>query len=311
MNQGGQFRFGVLMHDWGTRQEWTDKARRIEAQGFGSLLVPDHLDGQFAAFPALTAAADATTAIRLGSIVFANDFRHPVLLAKDVATLDLLSGGRFELGLGAGWKRDEFERAGIPFDPAPVRLDRLEESVHVLKGLFADGPVSYAGRYYTVSGLDGSPKPTQRPHPPLLVGGGGKRILSIAARDADIVSIGVRTRPDGDHDWRSATEEAVATKVAWIREAAGDRFPGLELNVMIYGLAVTGDRRGAARRTADHRPGLTEDEVLDSPHFLIGSVDQIGDDLRRRRERHGISYVIVPEAFVDAVAPVVERLAGT
>jgi probable F420-dependent oxidoreductase len=311
MNQNRPFRFGVLMHNWGTRQEWIDKARRIEAQGFSTLLVPDHLDGQFGAIPALAAAAAATTTVRLGSIVFANDFRHPVLLAKDVATLDLLSDGRFELGLGAGWKRDEFERAGIPFDPAPVRLDRLEESLHVLKALFADGPVSYAGRYYTVSELDGGPKPIQRPRPPLLVGGGGERILSLAAREADIVSIGVRTRPDGNHDWRSATEEAVAAKLSWIREAAGDRFSGLELNVMIYGLAVTDDRRGAAGRTAEHRSGLTEDEVLDSPHFLIGSVDQIGDDLRRRRERYGISYVIVPEVFVDAVAPVVERLAGT
>src|SRR5262249_24471988 len=232
----------------------------------------------------------------------------PVVLAKDVATLDVLSDGRFELGLGAGWRRLDYEQAGIPYDATAVRLDRLEEAIGVLKALFATGPVDHVGRFYTVSDLDGTPKPVQQPHPPILVGGGGERVLSLAARVADIVSLAARARPDGP-DWSSVTAMATADQIDWIRQAAGDQFDRLELNVMVYALAVTDDRQAAARQTAA-RWGLSEEEVLASPHALIGTVGQIGEDLLRYRERYGISYLIVPGIFAEAFAPVVARLAG-
>lgn len=302
------FRFGVLVHRWGTRREWISKAQRIEALGYSTFLLPDHLEEQFAAIPAIATAA-ATTSLRVGSFVFSNDFRHPAMLAKDVATLDLLTDGRVEMGLGAGWRQREYEQADITYDPASVRLGRLEEALQILKELFADKPVTFSGRFYTVSDLDGAPKPVQRPRPPILVGGGGRRVLSVAAREADIVGLSVRTRPDGQ-DWSTASGEATARKLDWIRQAAGDRFDELELNAMVYAPIVTDDRPRAVRQTAA-RFELTEEDLLGSPHFLIGSVEQIEEDLRRQREQHGISYFVVPEVFYEAFAPVVARLAGT
>jgi probable F420-dependent oxidoreductase len=307
------FRFGVILYSSGAKQAWIDKARRIEGLGYSTFLLPDHLDQPYAAQPALAVAAAATTTLRLGTFVLANDFRHPVMLARDVATLDALSDGRVELGLGAGFRRGEYEQAGIPYDPAPVRMNRLAEALRVLTGFFADGAFTFAGDFYTVADLDGQPKPAQRPRPPILVGGGGKRILSLAAREADIVSLIPRARPEGrgqeSADWSTATEAVTYQKLEWIREAAGDRFARLELNVMVYALTVTDDRRAAARQAAG-RFQMTEEELLASPHALIGTAAQIGDDLRHRRERFGISYVVVPEVFADAFAPVVARLAG-
>ena len=252
--------------------------------------------------------------MRLGTFVLANDFRNPVLLARDVATLDVLSGGRFELGLGAGWRQGEYAQAGIPYDPARVRIDRLAEALQVLTGYFGAEPFAFAGEHYTVAELDGQPKPVQRPRPPFLVGGGGQRILSLAARQANIVSIIPRSLPEGSGqdsaDWTTATEAATRQKLAWIREAAADRFAALELNAMVYAVIVTDDRRAAAGQLAG-RFGLTEDEVLASPHILVGSSEQMVDDLRVRREMVGLSYITVPEYFMETFAPVVERLAGT
>ena len=308
------FRFGVLVHNPGTRSEWIAKARWIEDAGYSTLLLPDHLADLPAPFPALAVAAEATDQLRLGTLVVANDFRHPVLLAKDVATLDLLSGGRVELGIGAGWQRREYDQAGIPFDPAPTRIARLDEALRLLKSLFADGLTTFRGAHYTVTDLDGAPKPVQRPHPPLLVGGSGERILSLAAREADIVGVIPRPRPDGSGeqaaDWRTATEAATRQRLEWVHRAAGDRFAALELNVMVYAVVVTDDRRAAAQQLAG-RFGLSEEEVIASPYFLVGSVGQMLDDLRRRREELGISYVTVPEFFMEAFAPVAERLGGT
>lgn len=314
MNPVHPFRFGVMIHSGATRQALADTARRVEALGYSTFLLPDHLDQPFGALPALAVAAEATTQVRLGTLVLANDFRYPVVLAKDVATLDLLSGGRVELGLGAGWRQGEYAQAGIPYDAASVRISRLAESLQVLAGCFAEGPFAFAGEFYTVAELDGQPKPAQRPRPPFLVGGGGKRILSLAARQADIVSIIPRARPEGSGqdsaDWTTATEAATRQKLAWIREAAGDRFAALELNAMVYAVMASDDRRAAAGQLAG-RFGLTSDEVLASPHALVGSTEQMVEDLRSRREAFGISYITVPEYFMEAFAPVVERLAGT
>jgi probable F420-dependent oxidoreductase len=308
--KGRPFRFGVLIHNWGTGQEWFAKARHIEDLGYNTFLIPDHLNKQFGPIPALAAAAAVTTTLRIGTIVLANDFRHPVILARDAATLDLLSDGRLEFGLGAGWRPSDFEQTGIPFDRAPERFERLEEALQVIKGIFTEEPFSFAGRYYTVTELVGLPKPVQQPRPPILVGGGGKRILSLAAREADIVSLAARARPKDDaQDWESITDAATTDQIDWIRQAAGDRFNRLEINVMIYGLNVTDDGEAAVRQSAG-RFGLPEEEVRASPHVLIGSVDTISEDLRRSRERYGISYVIVPEIFAPAFAPVVARLSG-
>jgi probable F420-dependent oxidoreductase len=308
------FRFGVMVYSAGARQVVTEKARHVEELGFSTFLLPDHLDQPFGALPALAVAAAATTRLRLGTFVLANDFRHPVLLAKDIATLDLLSDGRFELGLGAGWRQREYEQAGIPYDSAPVRINRLEEALHVLTGLFSEGTFAFAGEFYTVAELDGQPKPAQRPHPPIVIGGGGQRILSLAAREADIVSIIPRARPEGtgqqSADWSTATEAATRQKLDWIRQAAGDRFTTLELNTMVYAVVIADDRPAGARQLAS-RFGLTEEEVIASPNILVGSIEQMVDDLRVRREEFGISYITVPEYFMDAFAPVAERLVGT
>jgi probable F420-dependent oxidoreductase len=306
-----QFRFGVMTHDWAWSgiEAWQEKARRLEAAGYSTFLAPDHLNEQFGAIPALTAAALATTTLRLGTLVLSNDFRHPVILAKDAATLDLLSGGRLELGLGAGWKRSEYEQAGIPFDAGPVRLQRLEESLQLLKALFGDAPATFRGAFYAVTDLNGEPKPAQRPHPPLLSGGGGKQALGVAARQADIVSLIPRSGPRGP-EWATATEAATEEKLAWVREAAGDRFPHLELCATIFALTITDDRRGALAPWTS-RFGLTDEEILASPNIVIGSEAEIGDQLLQRRERFGLSYFVVPEVFADAFAPVVKRLAGT
>jgi probable F420-dependent oxidoreductase len=309
------FRFGVRAANARSRDEWVAKAYRAEALGYATLVVLDHLGEQLAPLTALAAAAEATLTLRLGTFVLDNDFRHPVVLAKEAATLDLLSGGRFELGLGAGWERAEYERAGIPFDPPGVRVGRLAEAVRVLKGLFAEGPLTFAGRHYAIAGLDGQPKPLQRPHPPLLIGGGGRRILSLAAREADIVSFVPRALPDGTTDWADGTAASVAEKVAWVREAAGDLLSGAqdqapEINVYVRGVAITADRHGAAERLA-RQVGVGVDDVLDSPFALAGTVEQIAEELRARRERYGISYVVVRDQVMEAFAPVVARLAGT
>ena len=308
------FRFGVMVHSGSTREILTETAHRVEALGYSTLLLPDHLDQPFGALPALAVAAEATTHLRLGTLVLANDFHHPVLLAKDIATLDVLSGGRFELGLGAGWRQREYEQAGIPYDSAPVRINRLAEALHVLTGLFADATFAFTGEFYTVAGLDGQPKPAQQPHPPILVGGGGKRILSLAARATNIVSIIPRARPEGSGqqsaDWSTATEAATRQKLDWIREAAGDRFDALGLNAMVYAVMVADDRRAAASQLAG-RFDLTQEDVIASPNILVGSIEQMVDDLQVRREAFGISYITVPEYFMEALAPVVERLAGT
>jgi probable F420-dependent oxidoreductase len=314
MSPGHPFRFGVMVYSAGARQVVTEKARHVEELGFSTFLLPDHLDQPFGALPALAVAAAATTRLRLGTFVLANDFRHPVLLAKDIATLDLLSDGRFELGLGAGWRQREYEQAGIPYDSAPVRINRLAEALHVLTGLFSEGTFAFAGEFYTVAELDGQPKPAQRPHPPIVIGGGGQRILSLAAREADIVSIIPRARPEGtgqqSADWSTATEAATRQKLDWIRQAAGDRFTSLELNTMVYAVVIADDRPAGARQLAS-RFGLTEEEVIASPNILVGSIEQMVDDLRVRREEFGISYITVPEYFMDAFAPVAERLVGT
>lgn len=314
MSKPRPFRFGVSVHINKPREEWIGVARQVEALGYSTLLVPDHLGEHFSPIPALVAAADATSTLRVGSLVLDNDFRHPVMLAKEAATLDVLSGGRLELGLGAGWMKPEYERAGIPFEQASVRIGKMEETVQIIKGLFADGPVSFAGQYYNITGLEGFPKPIQRPYPLLHIGGGGQRLLSIAAREADIVGFIPRARADGKgQDLRDATPEALEQKITWVREAAGERFPALELGVLVAQVITTEDREQAAQFLAESqaaRRNVSPDMILQTPYVLIGTEDQICEDLLARRERYGISYISVFEQSLEAFAPVVARLAG-
>jgi probable F420-dependent oxidoreductase len=303
------FRFGVATAETSSGSAWTEFARRAEALGYATLTVPDHYLNPLTPVPALMAAASVTTTLRVGCTVFANDFRHPALLAKEAATIDLLSDGRFEFGIGAGWLKEEYDQINLPFDPPAVRVSRMEEGLRVIKELWGEAPVTFAGEYYTISGLAGTPQPVQQPHPPIYIGGAGKRLLSLAAREADIVGFLSRARPEGGIDWSEGTEEALARKLGWVREAAGDRFDQLELALLLQGSAVTDRPLDAAAELAPAF-GLTAEQVLTSTEFAIGSVDQIVEQLLALRERYGISYVTVVQSQLEAFAPVVARLSG-
>jgi probable F420-dependent oxidoreductase len=294
------------------QNSWGELARTCEGLGYSTLTVADHFDDQLAPVPALMAAADATTTLRVGALVSCTDFNHPVVIAKEAATIDVLSGGRFELGLGAGWMTSDYARTGIAFDSAGTRIERMGEALTVIDQLWSHAPCTFAGKHFTVRGIDGRPKPVQRPRPPVLVGGGGKRVLSLAARQADIVGLNVDLRR-GVIDERAgpnATDEATAEKLAWIREAAGARFRELELHVRVHLVIVTNDRWGMATELGPAF-GLNPDQALRSPHALAGSVEQIVDDLVERRERWGISYIGVGVDALHSLAPVVAKLAGT
>ena len=306
------FRFGVQLSTASSGEDWAALARKAEDLGYSTLFLPDHFGGQLAPVPAMMAAADATTELRVGCLVFDNDYKHPVVLAKEVATLDVLSGGRVELGIGAGWMNSDYEQSGIQHDPAGVRIDRMEEGIAVLKGLFADGAHSFDGKHYTITGLDGQPKPVQRPHPPFLVGGGAKRVLSIAGREADIVGINPSI-VSGNVDAaaaQSGAAEVTDQKLQWVRDAAGARYDDLELNMLIFATILTEDRAGTFEQMAPLF-GLDPSAMDDYPHALIGSVESICDDLQRRRDRWDVSYIVVQGDAMDAIAPVVAKLAGS
>lgn len=303
------FRFGVQSRSAGPRGPWLETVRRIEALGYDTLMWPDHFVRGFEPVAAMAAAAIATERLRLSGFVFDNDFRHPVVLAMSAGSIDILSEGRLELGIGAGWLKEEYDLAGIPFEPAGVRIARLEEAVHLLKRLLSGEETTFHGEFYRVEGLRIPPAPVQRPYPPLIIGGGSPKILSLAAREADIVGITTRALPDGSKDAADMTAEATERKIAWVREAAGDRFDRIELNTICPTVEITGDRRGAAERLAVELP-VGADEVLDSPAVLLGTVDEIAETLWERRERYGFSYTVVLEPVMEAFAPVVERLAG-
>jgi probable F420-dependent oxidoreductase len=306
------FRFGVEYKVVGPAAEWIETARRLEDAGYSSLTMSDHLDHEPGPIAALAALSGATSQLRLGTTVLANDFRHPVVMAQEAATVDLLSGGRLELGLGAGWDPSDYRRAGIDFDPPKVRIERLGEAIQIVKSFFDGSPVTFSGKYYHIEGLTGYPKPVQRPRPPLMIGGGGRRILSLAGREADIVSVGFDLGHGAfdDRAIRTSTHDATTRKVGWVRSAAGDRAAALELSVQIVAAAVTEDREDCAHRLASSL-GVTALDILDSPQFLVGTVEEIVDDLIARRERLGLSYIVLRPEAAKPMAPVVQRLTGT
>jgi probable F420-dependent oxidoreductase len=291
--------------------------QRIETLGYGTFLIRDHMapdffGPQYGPITALATAAAITTTLRVGTMVIDNDFRHPALLAKEFATLHALSGGRAELGIGAGWLRAEYEQAGIPYDRAGVRIDRLEEALAVIKGVWADEPLSLHGEHYQVEGLSGFPKPCDA-GPAITIGGGHQRMLRLAGREADVVSILTSSVATGTVVAEPAerTPARVMEKIGWIREGAGSRFDEIELS-MIPTIAITPNREAHAARLIHEGAwdGFSVDDVLAMPSMLTGTVRQIVDALMQRREEYGFSYVVVSDIEMEAFAPVVAALAG-
>ena len=307
------FRFGVNLWHAASRAAWIDKARKLEALGYAVLSVPDHLADFLAPLPALVSAAEATTHLRVGTNVLNNDFRHPVLVAREAATVDLLTEGRLQLGLGAGFMQAEYDQMGVRFDSGGRRVERLAEAVRIIKGLFTGQPVTFIGHHYHVTQHQLQPLPVQRPHPPLLIGGNGRRLLTLAAQEADIVGLtGITFRPgDQGPELSGWTVAGVEERLQRIRDTAGARYEHLELNALVQRVEVTDHRYLAAEELVGRWPQLSAADILESPYVLIGTVDQIVEDLQRRRERWGLSYYVIFERDMDTFAPVVARLAGT
>ncbi len=309
------FRFGVGGGGPQTAKALAERARKAEAIGYSTYTLSDHLLNTLAPNVALAAIAASTDKLRIGHFVLNNDLRHPAVLHQELASLDVLSEGRLEIGIGAGWNEPEYTASGIPFDPVGTRVSRLEESITVLKGLFAAEKLTFAGTHYTITEMDGRPKPVQQPHPPFLIGGGGKRLLRLAGREAQIVGLAPRigAKVGG---FRSCTFEATREKIAWVKEAAGPRSGEIELNTYpaFRPATVSDDPRPAAEAllASINKEGgdLTLDELLDSPHVFIGTVDQLVAKFTRLRDELGISNIMVGSG-IDDFAPIVERLAGT
>ena len=304
------FRFGVQVSKETSAKGWAELARRTEAAGYEVLTMPDHFTDQLAPIPALMAAASATTTLRVGALVFDNDYKHPVVLAKELATIDLLSEGRLEIGLGAGWMISDYEEAGIPYDSPKVRIDRFIEGVAVIRGAMAEGSFSFSGDHYTITNYNGQPKPVQA-RPPLLIGGGGKRVLSYAAREADIIGInGTMTAGVvGPEALSTMTAESVDEKVAIVAAAGAHRINDIEMNIRTFFVKVTNDRAATVDGISSMF-GVSKDMIDASPFALIGSVEECIEQLLERRERWGFSYTIVGAENIDECAPIVAALRG-
>lgn len=305
------FRFGVQASTTADAASWVALARKVESLGYSTLTMPDHFGGQLAPVPALMAAAAATETLRVGALVWDNDYKHPIVLAKELATIDVLSGGRLEIGIGAGWLATDYQQSGIPFDSNKVRVDRFEEGLAVIKAAMTGKPFSFSGAHYTITDFTGTPQPIQGPHPPILVGGGGKRVLTIACREADIIGINgtMAAGVVGPEAIATMTAEAVDRKIEIVHAAAGQRIDEIELNIRAFMVRVTDDRQAAVQQVADFVQ-VDPSMVAESPFALIGTPSEIVDDLLRRRQRWGFSYVIVGAEDVETFAPVVAELAG-
>jgi probable F420-dependent oxidoreductase len=315
------FRFAVQATQATSAKEWRDTARSVQDLGYATLFLADHYLGPgpaqresrwppqpLAPIAALAAAAAWTSELRVGCRVFCVDYHVPAVLAKEAATIDLLSDGRLEFGIGAGWSQPEYQAMGLPFAAAAQRVDKLREVVALVKAHWSGEPLDLRGEHATAAGYSGLPLPAQRPGPPIMIGGSRKRVLSLAAREADIVSIAnVAFDPVNDAG-RTPGQEA-AYRFGVVAEAAGDRLAHLEIESSPFFAKVTADPAAAAGRVA-RMLGVPSDGILDHPNVLIGSADQIADRLREQRERFGASYITVQQAAAESFAPVVERLAG-
>lgn len=312
MAQSHRFRFSADLQAPLEGSTWADSAREIEALGYSTLFVPDHFDEGFGPIAAMATAAAVTTTLNVGALVLDCDYRHPAVLARELATIDVFSEGRLEVGLGAGWKRVDYERSGIPMDPPKTRVDRMIEHTRVLRGLFSGEPVTFAGEHYQITDLDGTPKPYRPGGPPFLIGGGGRRVLRFAATHADIVGVNASIH-SGEVDTAAAHDalpSRIDEKVSWVRDAAGAKFSELELNAWLSVAEVTDDAASVAEMLAgmfDTDP----DTVLECPLTLIGTEAEIAERLAARRERWGYSYVDIPGDRARDFASVVANLTGT
>jgi len=305
------FRFGATGGKTPSGKAWRELARKAESLGYSSLFLPDHFNDQVSPLPALAMAAEATERLRVGTLVICNDFRHPAMLAKELATIDLLSDGRVEWGMGAGWFPFDFESTDLSFDPPGIRVERLAEAVSVMKGLFGQQPVDHRGVHYRIEGLNGTPKPVQTPHPPLLIGAAQRRLLSLAGREADIVGVApsLESRSLGTRPPLMTVTAAADRQLEWVRTGAGPRFERIELQMTAFPAIVGGDVKAHSENAA--KPfGLEPSEVLASPQVLLGSVEQICDLLEERRARWGVSYWVVATDAVEKFSPVVDRMVG-
>jgi probable F420-dependent oxidoreductase len=303
------FRFGVQTAVAPTMSAWRDQARMAEDLGYSTLYVSDHLDAQFEPLVALTVAAEATSTLHVGSGVLNNDLRNPVVLAKEIATLGLAAEGRVEVGVGAGWLRSDYEQAGIEYDEPAVRVDRLAESLAIMKTLWSEGEATFEGQHYTVTGARCEPRPASPPR--VLVGGGSRRILTVAAEHADTVGVNtsLASGQKGGDLASQATFDHFDRCLGWVRDGAGDRFGSIELQIMAFATKVVPSSRAAARTAS--MLGFPGEDALELPIVLIGTPDELSDQLLKRRERWGFSNIVVPGEAMESFAPVVARLAGT
>jgi len=296
---------------------WRAALARIEALGFSTIAISDHFTQGWAMEPLVTLAAAAreTSHVRLLTMVLGNDYRHPVLVHKAAATIDVLSGGRLELGLGAGWMRSEYEAAGIVYEMPRTRRERLEEAVTVIRGLFGPHPLDFRGKHYCIAGLEGLPKPIQNPHPPFAVGGGGQRMLELAGRVADIAGVYANLGRGTleMHPVLDMSPERVSEKVKFVQDGArsAGRDPAdveLQLSLLLCRIVrSSGDAREVLNRTAASW-GVPLEAIATSPAVLVGTLEQCAELLLERRERFGFSYIHVGSDFENA-SELVGRLA--
>jgi probable F420-dependent oxidoreductase len=303
------FRFAVQQESAPNGGAWAALARRVESLGYDLLAMPDHMGHQLSPFAALAAAAAATTTLRVGAFVFANDFRHPLILAREAATLEFLSGGRFEMGMGAGWMPSDYRELGLSYGPASQRVDRLEEAIPIIKQLLAGERVTHHGKHYNMDRAYAGLPPVQRPRPPLAIGAGGPRMLRLAAREADIVGLTPGFSERGWPLFGQATEKATEAKIATVKAAAGERFEQLEINLWVSSAGLVGSGNSllgsAAAATAKAATSL-----YGSPYVLYGTLKGVREQLLRRRDKLGISYYTFPSRSMETMAPLVEALTG-
>jgi probable F420-dependent oxidoreductase len=319
------FRFSVTAYEPDTAGQWSETARRAEHLGYSTLFTVDHYLGpgpntiesgrapvQVAPIAASMAAAAATSTLRVGCRVFCIDYHQPVVLAKELATLDVLSEGRLEVGLGAGWLAAEYEAMGLHMQSPGVRIERLRQVAVLLKAFWSGEQLDVAEAGVHAVGFAGRPHPVQQPHPPLLIGGGSPKVLRLAGEVADIVSFNFNNAPGriGPESIATSSREATTKKVEWVRQGAGARFADVELEIGTYFVAVGDGYRATADRVAAQF-GTSADDIIDNPHALLGSVDAVCERVLSLREEFGVSYVNVPGRNMDEFAPVVARLAGT
>lgn len=312
MTHPRRFRFAVELHEALPGRSWPDTVREMEALGYSTMFVPDHFDEGLGPIAAMASAAVVTTTMRVGALVFDCDFRHPAVLARELATIDQMAEGRLEVGLGAGWKRLDYDRSGIAMDRPGLRVDRMIEHTAVLKGLFAPGPFTFEGTHYRIADLDGAPAPFRAGGPPILIGGGAKRVLGFAGATADIVGLNASVH-SGEVDADAARDGAadrIDQKLAWLREGAGDRFDDLEINAWLAAVELTDDPDGVNALLAEVF-GVAPEDIPASPLALVGTITGMADRLHERRERWGYSYHVIPGDKARDLAPLVAQLSGT